>query len=88
MTTKAPDPTSRRTFLKVSIAAPLCGIALAGCATIGVPRVSKAFAGYEERSKDRNRCQNCVHFMKPNGCTIVEGAINPRGECNYFLMKT
>jgi len=29
-------------------------------------------------------CQSCVFFQGPNGCSIVDGDIDPQGVCNLF----
>ena len=47
MTNQHINPVSRRKFLSVSIAGVAGTVALAGCATLGLPRVSKASAGYQ-----------------------------------------
>lgn len=76
---------TRRNFLSVSVSSVAATVALAGCATLGLPRVSKAFAGYEEKATGKKRCHDCVHFQAPQGCTIVSGVINDDGVCRYFL---
>lgn len=30
------------------------------------------------------RCKNCVHFMTPASCEIVQGEISPEGVCSLF----
>lgn len=71
--------------MSVSVAGVAATFALAGCATLGLPRISKAFAGYKEKSNDKKRCHDCVHFQAPNGCTVVSGVIDEDGVCRYFL---
>ena len=78
---------SRRKFLKFSVVGVVGGGALVGCATLGLPRIGKAEAGYIDNSKGPSHCGDCVHFQAPNGCTVVDGAISPRGVCHYFLAK-
>jgi anaerobic selenocysteine-containing dehydrogenase len=87
MTIQNAKPVSRRQFLKVSVAGAASTAALAGCATLGLPRVSKAYAGYEEHAAGKRHCHDCVHFQAPSGCTVVSGTINKDGVCNYFLAE-
>jgi anaerobic selenocysteine-containing dehydrogenase len=85
MTIQSEKPVSRRQFLKVSAAGAVGTVALAGCATLGLPRVSKAYAGYKDHATGKHHCHDCVHFQSPDGCTVVSGTINEDGVCNYFL---
>ncbi len=85
MTNQHINPVSRRKFLSVSIAGVAGTVALAGCATLGLPRVSKAFAGYQDRAQGKKHCHDCVHFQPPHGCTVVSGTIDEDGVCRYFL---
>jgi hypothetical protein len=87
MPMSATSPISRRKFLKVSTVGAVGSVALVGCATLGLPRIAKADAGYVDNSKGPGHCGGCVHFQAPNGCTVVDGVINPRGVCRYFLAK-
>ena len=46
---------------------------------------SKAAVNYTPRAAMRNqRCDACRHFIKPSGCTLVEGSIAPGGWCKLF----
>jgi hypothetical protein len=78
---------SRRKFLNLSVIGAVGSVSLVGCATLGLPRISKADAAYLDNSKGPGHCGDCVHFQAPNGCTVVEGTINPHGVCRYFLAK-
>jgi hypothetical protein len=78
---------TRRKFLGVSAAGAVGAMALSACATLGLPRVSKAYAGYQEHPSGKRHCRSCVHFQEPNGCTIVSGAIDKDAVCNYFLAE-
>lgn len=85
MTVQDEKAVTRRKFLGVSAAGAVGALTLSACASLGLPRVSKAFAGYQERPKGKRRCHDCVHFQEPNGCTIVSGDIDKDAVCNYFL---
>ena len=60
---------------------------VAGCSTLGLPKTSKAAANYQDRPNGRQHCANCVHFVAPNRCTIVEGDISPNGWSSYYMAK-
>jgi hypothetical protein len=85
MTTHEDMPVTRRWLLAFSLTGTAGVVILGGCATLGLPRVSKAYAGYEEHASGARRCHDCVHFQEPKGCTIVSGKINKDGICTYFL---
>ena len=79
---------SKRKFLKVSVAGAGATFALAGCATLGLSKIAKANAGYEDHPHGADHCHDCEHFENPQSCTVVEGTISPRAVCHYFLKKT
>lgn len=81
------SPISRRKFLRTSLVGAVGGAGLASCATLGLPKISKASAGYIDASKVPRHCGDCVHFQAPNGCTVVDGFISPHGVCHYFLAR-
>lgn len=87
MTVQNEKSVTRRKFLGVSVAGAVGAVTLSACATLGLPRVSKAYAGYQEHPTGKRRCHDCVHFQSPNGCTIVSGVINKNAVCNYFLAE-
>jgi hypothetical protein len=87
MTTVESARNSRRRFLKISVSSALGGVALAACSTLGLPKISKAQAAYEDRSTRREHCAGCIHFVAPHGCTVVAGDISRRGVCRYFSAK-
>ncbi len=45
---------------------------------------SKAQVNYTPRASQHQRCDDCRHFRKPSGCTLVEGSIAPAGWCKLF----
>ena len=78
---------SKRKFLKISATGVGCTLALAGCATFGLPKIAKATAGYNDHPRGVNHCHDCLHFEMPHACSVVEGAISPGGVCKYFLKR-
>ncbi len=46
---------------------------------------TKAEVNYTSSASMRNeRCDGCRYFLKPSGCTLVEGSIAPGGWCKLF----
>jgi High potential iron-sulfur protein len=50
-------------------------------------RMSKEQAKYQDKPKDGQRCDGCVHFVAPAGCKLVEGKVNPAGWCSLYAAK-
>jgi hypothetical protein len=46
-------------------------------------KTTKALALYQNTPNRGERCAGCTHFLKPNGCEIVAGAISPNGWCRF-----
>ena len=82
------DRLSRRAFVikTLGLAGGTAALA-AGCSTLGLPKVSKAQARYQDRPNGTQRCERCVHFIAPNRCSIVDGDISPHGWSTYFMAK-
>jgi len=81
---------SRRSILK-------CAAALAGTACIGVlsqrdalaqQKVSKAAMKYQDHPNGDQQCSNCLQFVPPNSCKVVDGVISPNGYCIAWTKKT
>ena len=51
---------------------------------VAATKESKKEAHYQAHPHARERCGRCAHFLKPNGCEIVDGRISPRGWCTHF----
>lgn len=81
---------SRRAFLEAS----LTGAVVAGVAGIAADAAraqmrrggttAKSVARYQNTPNRRRRCSGCVHFLRPNRCAIVAGAISPNGWCRFY----
>lgn len=77
---------SRRSFGAVTLGV-FGGALAASCSTLGLPKVSKASARYQDHPNGTQHCSRCVHFMPPNRCSIVDGDISPNGWSTYYLAK-
>jgi len=48
-------------------------------------KATKKQAGYIVRSKPAEQmCAQCLYFIAPNDCVVVQGPISPLGWCNYY----
>lgn len=79
---------SRRALLEST--ALVIGVAV----TCGLPheaaaqeKVAKTEAKYQVQPKGQQRCEICLQFQPPNSCKLVEGAIYPKGWCQFFAAK-
>ncbi|MGR9087755.1 MAG: high-potential iron-sulfur protein [Gammaproteobacteria bacterium] len=50
-------------------------------------KISKVQAQYQNQPKDDQKCGNCMHFIGPNACMVVEGDISPEGWCSLWVRK-
>jgi hypothetical protein len=81
---------SRRVLLKSAVV-----LAGAACAGVGVQRearaqgkVSQAAMKYQDHPNGAEKCSNCLQFVPPDACKIVEGKISPNGYCIAWTKKT
>ena len=44
-------------------------------------------AKYQDQPKDGLQCSNCVQFVAPASCTVVEDPIAATGWCQLFVAK-
>jgi hypothetical protein len=66
-------------------------LAAAATLVLAVPasaqkKVTKSEAQYQDHPQDIQMCSTCTLFVKPNGCKVVEGDIDPDGWCRLFDM--
>jgi hypothetical protein len=81
---------SRRSLLKSAVV-------LAGAATCGglalneeawaQAKASKAAMKYQDTPKGDQKCSNCLQFVAPDGCKVVEGKVSPEGYCIAWVKK-
>lgn len=72
----------------------LRGLLTAGCLQC-LPRfgfaetrkMSKSQAKYQDNPKGDQKCANCMHFIAPNSCMVVEGSISPDAWCSLWIKK-
>jgi hypothetical protein len=76
----------RRQFIRRGLAGiltALAGFAAARARAQEFPKSTKEQAGYQDHAV-RQPCAECVLFIPPNDCKVVQGPISPAGTCIYF----
>jgi hypothetical protein len=43
---------------------------------------------YQQTANEGHSCADCRHFMAPQACKLVDGAIAPTGWCRLWTKKT
>jgi hypothetical protein len=83
--TESEPRTSRRAVLWATVAA---------LAAVAVPRrahaqtkIAQKLVQYQEKPKGPQECDNCLHFVAPASCKMVDGKINPKGWCQLYAPK-
>ena len=80
------DETSRRTVLRAGLGM-LAG-ALIPARALAQQKIAQKLVQYQEKPKGPQECDNCLHFVPPASCKMVDGKINPKGWCVAFVKKT
>jgi hypothetical protein len=81
---------SRRSLLRRAVG--LAGVSLAG-AVIPIrlasaqQKVSKEAMKYQDKPNGDMRCDNCMQFVAPSSCKVVDGTISPNGYCLAWVKK-
>ena len=50
-------------------------------------KVSKEAMKYQDKPNGDMRCDNCLQFVPPSSCKVVEGTISPNGYCIAWVKK-
>jgi hypothetical protein len=51
-------------------------------------KASKEAMKYQDKPNGDQRCSNCMQFVPPASCKVVDGTINPNGYCIAWVKKT
>ena len=51
-------------------------------------KASKEAMKYQDKPNGEQRCSNCLQFVAPASCKVVDGTINPNGYCIAWVKKT
>jgi hypothetical protein len=81
-------PLSRRCLLLAAGAAVGAATAVSNDPTTAAElKISAAAVGYQDHPNGDKQCSECVHFLPPSSCKIVEGTISPHGYCRIFAPR-
>jgi hypothetical protein len=50
-------------------------------------KIAQKLVQYQEKPKGPQECDNCLHFVAPSSCKMVEGKIEPKGWCQLYAPK-
>jgi len=50
-------------------------------------KIAQKMVQYQEKPKGPQECDNCLHFVAPSTCKMVDGKINPKGWCQLYAPK-
>ena len=50
-------------------------------------KVPQATVKYQDKPNGDQRCDNCLQFVAPNSCKVVDGTISPSGWCAIWVKK-
>jgi hypothetical protein len=50
-------------------------------------KASKEAMKYQDKPSAEKQCSNCLQFVAPDSCKIVEGAVSPSGYCIAWVKK-
>ena len=42
---------------------------------------------YQDKPNGDKQCSNCLQFVPPGSCKVVEGAVSPSGYCIVWVKK-
>jgi len=84
MTDESRFKVSRRAVLRVGVGVLAALIPVRAGAQ---PKIAQKLVQYQEKPKGPQECDNCLHFVAPSSCKMVEGKISPHGHCIAFTPK-
>ena len=81
---------SRRSLL--ASVARIAGVTLAGTVipirlASAQQKVSKQAMKYQDKPNGDQHCDNCMQFVAPSSCKVVDGTISPNGWCMAWVKK-
>ena len=81
---------SRRSLLKSAVAlagAATCAGLASSRAAFAQAKASKEAMKYQDKPKGDQKCSNCLQFVAPDGCKVVDGKVSPDGYCIAWVKK-
>lgn len=77
---------SRRMALR-GLLATGCALCMPRSSLAQAGKISKAQAQYQDQPKGDQQCGNCMHFIAPDSCMVVEGNVSADGWCKLWIRK-
>lgn len=77
----------RKLALTAGAAAMLGGTASGIRSAAAQTKVSQKLVHYQDTPKGTQRCDDCMYFVAPSSCKLVEGTIEPAGWCQLYAKK-
>jgi hypothetical protein len=78
-------PKARRSVLRAASLAALAPIAIRPAKA--QDKLQGSMVMYQDKPKDGQKCNACLHWQPPNACAIVAGTIAPEGWCAVWAAK-
>jgi len=81
---------SRRSLLRSAVAlagAATCASLVSNRQARAQGKASKDAMKYQDHPNGEQKCSNCLQFVAPGSCKVVEGAISPNGYCIAWVKK-
>jgi hypothetical protein len=81
---------SRRSVLKratLLAGTVMAASVLPGKQALAQQKVSKEAMKYQDTPNGDKQCSNCLQFVPPASCKVVEGTISPNGYCLAWVKK-
>ena len=85
MTNEAECNQSRRAVLWTGVS--VLASAFVATSATAQQKAKQKIVQYQEKPKGTQECDNCLHFVAPDSCKLVEGKINPKGWCQLYAPK-
>jgi hypothetical protein len=80
---------SRRALLRSAACAGvgLAAGALSARRALAQQKASKQAMKYQDQPNGDKKCSECLQFVAPSSCKVVEGTISPNGYCLAWVKK-
>ena len=75
---------TRRTALRLCAATAVVGLTGRAAAQ---QKLAQNIVQYQDKPKDGHQCSQCLQFVAPDSCKVVDGKISPQGWCVAFVAK-
>ena len=85
MTNETECQVSRRAVLWTGVG--VLASALVATRATAQQKAKQKLVQYQEKPKGTQECDNCLQFVAPDSCKLVEGKINPKGWCQLYAPK-